>query len=71
MNDMSKFYPEDELVQKFQNGEIGWLDYVQLHSPEWQEDYSAYCMENGLFMNEESAEAFVQHMSELMEQSME
>ena len=23
-----KYYPEDELVQKVQSGEYGWLDYI-------------------------------------------
>ena len=44
----SKYYPEDELVEKFQSGEYGWLDYVNHHSPEWQEEYTEFCKERGL-----------------------
>ena len=51
----TKYYPEDELVEKFQSGEYGWIDYVNHHSPEWQEEYTAFCRERGLTINEESA----------------
>ena len=37
-----KFYTEEELVEKMQNGEYGWLDYVNHHSKEWKEDYKHY-----------------------------
>lgn len=33
-----KYYPEDVLVEKVQSGEYGWLDYINHHSPEWQEE---------------------------------
>ena len=36
-----KYYPEDVLVEKVQSGEYGWLDYINHHSPEWQEEYTA------------------------------
>ena len=65
-----KYYPEDVLVQKFQDGEYGWIDYVNHHSPEWQEQYTQFCKEHDLTINEESAEQFVEHMTELMEDSM-
>ena len=51
-----KYYPEDELVEKFQSGEYGWIDYVNHHSPEWQEEFTAFCKERSLTINEESAE---------------
>lgn len=34
-----KYYPEDVLVEKVQSGEYGWLDYINHHSPKWQEEY--------------------------------
>ena len=40
-----KYYPEDVLVEKVQSGEYGWLDYINHHSPEWQEEYTAFCKE--------------------------
>lgn len=62
-----KYYPEDELVEKFQSGEYGWLDYVNHHSPEWQEEYTEFCKERNLTVNEESAEAFVEWKGDQME----
>ncbi len=54
-----KYYPEDVLVEKVQSGEYGWLDYINHHSPEWQEEYTAFCKEKDLIVNEESAEEFL------------
>ena len=34
----TKYYPEDELVEKFQSGEYGWIDYVNHHFVEWKGD---------------------------------
>lgn len=62
-----KYYPEDELVQKVQSGEYGWLDYINHHSPEWQEEYTEFCNERNLVVNEESAEDFIEWKSELVE----
>ena len=44
----NKYYPEDVLVEKMQSGEYGWLEYVNHHSAEWQEEYEGYCLKNGL-----------------------
>ena len=52
----NKYYPEDVLVEKIQSGEYGWLEYVNHHSAEWQEEYESYCLNNGLCICEESAE---------------
>ena len=62
-----KYYPEDELVQKVQSGEYGWLDYINHHSPEWQEEYTEFCNERNLVVNEESAEDFIESKGELVE----
>ena len=62
-----KYYPEDELVQKVQSGEYGWLDYINHHSPEWQEEYTEFCNERNLVVNEESAEDFIEGKGELVE----
>ena len=61
-----KYYPEDELVQKVQSGEYGWLDYINHHSPEWQEEYTEFCNERNLVVNEESAEDFIEWKGELV-----
>lgn len=62
-----KYYPEDELVLKVQSGEYGWLDYINHHSPEWQEEYTEFCNERNLVVNEESAEDFIELKGELVE----
>ena len=62
-----KDYPEDELVQKVQSGEYGWLDYINHHSSEWQEEYTEFCNERNLVVNEESAEDFIEWKGELVE----
>ena len=62
-----KYYPEDVLVEKFQSGEYGWLDYINHHSPAWQEEYTAFCKERNLVVNEESAEEFVDWKGEQIE----
>ena len=38
-----KFYSEDVLIEKVQNGEFGWLDYVNHFSKEWKDEYERYC----------------------------
>lgn len=63
-----KYYSEDELVEKFQSGEYGWLDYVNHHSPEWQQEYTVFCQERNLIVNEESAEEFVYWKGEQIEE---
>lgn len=62
-----KYYLEDELVQKVQSGEYGWLDYINHHSSEWQEEYTEFCKERNLVVNEESAEDFIEWKGELIE----
>ena len=44
----TSFYSEDILIEKMQDGEYGWLDYVNHHSHEWQEEYAAYCEQHSL-----------------------
>ena len=63
-----KYYPEEVLVEKIQNG---WLDYVNHFSAEWQEEYARYCEEKGLMVGNDSAEAFVRYKDEQLETAME
>lgn len=65
-----KFYEEDELLQMFQEGKIGWLDYVNYHSAEWQEEYMEYCIERGKDINNDTAEEFVNWKSEQLEKAL-
>lgn len=66
-----KYYPEEVLVEKIQNGQCGWLDYVNHFSAEWQEEYARYCEEKGLMVGNDSAEAFVRYKDEQLETAME
>lgn len=66
-----KFYTEEELVEKMQNGEYGWLDYVNNHSKEWKEDYKHYCESRGKAINHDSAAEFVEFKQAQLETAME
>lgn len=66
----SKYYPEDELVQKLQDGEMDWLDFVNHHSQAWKEEYAAYCKSNNLLINDETAEKFVIYKGEQFEKAI-
>lgn len=63
-----KYYSEEELIEKVQNGEYGWLDYINHHSPEWQEEYEQFCKERSLQIDEDSAEIFLEWKSEQLEE---
>ena len=65
------FYPEDILIEKMQDGEYGWLDYVNHHSREWQEEQAASGDRHALPGNDESAERFVNHKDAQLEAALE
>ncbi len=71
MEEEKEFYPEEELIAKMERGEYGWLDYVNHHSEEWQEEYSRYCQQNGLLVGDDSASEFVNFKGEQLEMAME
>ena len=71
----NKYYSESELVQKKQSGEFGWLDYVNHHSKEWQNEYADFCKDRGLSVGglsvgDESAEKFVDYKGEELEKAL-
>ncbi len=67
---INKYYPEDILVQKIQNGEYNYLDYINHHSLEWQEEYADYCLKHSLSICTESAEEFVHYKDKQLEEAM-
>ena len=67
----NKYYPEEVLIDKVQRGEYGWLDYVNHHSVEWQEEYTQYCLDNGYCICEESAKQDVGKKDKELEDAME
>ncbi len=65
------FYPENELVAKHQNHEIGWVDYIRYHSEEWCDEYEEFCKQNNLEEeNEYNAAAFVAYKDENLEEAL-
>ena len=66
-----KFYTEEELIEKMESGEFGWLDYVNHHTQAWKEEYIEYCDLNGLSIGNDSAEQFVHFKDEQLEAAME
>ncbi|WP_303186434.1 hypothetical protein [Phocaeicola coprocola] len=67
-----KYLSEDELVEKYQNGEIGWTEYVRKHSKEWNEEYDEYLRKNSLTESEETAYDFLRMKDrEIMEMENE
>ena len=67
----NEYYPEEVLIEKMERGEFGWLDYVNHFSPEWQEEYTQYCKEQTLEVNNESAAKFVRFKNEQLEAAKE
>lgn len=67
-----KYLSEDELVEKYQNGEIDWTEYVRKHSKEWNEEYDEYLRKNSLTESEETAYDFLRMKDrEIMEMENE
>lgn len=52
---MKQYYPEEELVDKVQRGEMNMQGYVTHHSKEWDEEYEEFCQSEGLDPEEESS----------------
>ncbi len=65
-----KFYPEEVLIEKMENGEFDWLDYVNYHSQEWQDEFAEYCEQRNLPITSDSAEAFVRYKENELEEAM-
>lgn len=65
------YYSEEELIEKMERGEYGWLDYVNHFSAEWQEELAEYCKAHSLTIDDTAAEQFVHYKSEQLEVAME
>lgn len=65
-----KYLPEEELIEKIQKSEIGWLEYVTNFSEEWDKEFAAFLKEKGLEATDDSAQSFLEYRKELMEQGM-
>lgn len=65
-----KFYSEDILIEKMQNGEFGWLDYVNHFSREWKEEYEHYCRTRGIPIGHDTAEQFIEWKQHRLEEAL-
>lgn len=69
---MKKVYlSEEELIEKIQKSEIGWLEYVTNFSKEWDEEFADFLNEKGLEATDESAQSFLEYRKEQMEQGLD
>ena len=59
----------EELVQLKQNGEIGWLELVQLG--ENAEDFAQWCQDHNVEQTEEYAELYVEQTEERLWEEQE
>lgn len=66
-----KYLPEEELIEKIQKSEIGWLEYVTSFSKEWDEEFADFLNEKGLEAIDDSAQRFLEYKKEQMEQGLE
>lgn len=65
-----KYLPEDELIEKFQKSEIGWLGYVTGFSKEWDDEFDIFLKEKGLGATDDSARSFLEYKNEQMTQGL-
>ena len=66
-----KFYSVDVLVEKMQNGEIGWLQYVNHYSRKMKKEFAQWCADGGKTPSDDTAEEFLDLKSVEMEEAME
>ena len=66
-----KFYSVEVLAEKMQNGDIGWLEYVNHYSRRMNKEVAHWCRETGKVPSDETAEEFLALKSAEMEEAME
>lgn len=66
-----KYLPEEELIEKIQKSEIGWLEYVTSFSKEWDEEFASFLEERGLEASDSSAQLYLEYKKEQMDQGLE
>ena len=65
-----EYYSEEIHVEKVQNGEYGWKDYVWHHSREWRMEYEKYCRLRDQPMDNDTALRFLDKKQEDMETAL-
>lgn len=66
-----KYLPEEELIEKIQKSEIGWLEYVTSFSKEWDEEFASFLEERGLEASHSSAQLYLEYKKGQMDQGLE
>lgn len=66
-----KYLSEEELIEKIQKSEIGWLEYVTSFSKEWDEEFDAFLKERDLEASDGSAQLYLEYKKEQMDQGLE
>jgi hypothetical protein len=70
MKQIEKFYPEEVLIEKVQNKEFGWLEYVTHYSNEWKEEFEAYCERANRPQSEAAAKDFMDYVQQCMDSAL-
>lgn len=66
-----KYYPEEVLIDFVQRGLFSWVDYVVHYSEEWREEFTDFCRERGMAMNNRNALAYITYREDLLEDAMQ
>lgn len=65
------YQTEDALITMYQEGSIGLVEFIGMHSDEWQEEYMAYCESEDEDITEESAANFLDWKDRQLELAIE
>lgn len=65
-----KYYPEEVLIDLVQRGLFSWVDYIIHYSEEWREEFTSFCKERGMEMNNRNALAYIAYREDLLEDAM-
>lgn len=70
MSDKHKYYPEEKLIDLVQRGIFTWVDYVLHYSEEWHHEYTEYCNQRSMPINNNTALAYIVFREDLLEEAM-
>lgn len=63
---------ENERIEKMQNGEMTYVEYIMQHDEDVRDEYEQYCQDNGLDSeSEDSAMAFIEYREDELDASLD
>lgn len=63
---------ETERIEKMQNGEMTYVEYIMQHDEDVRDEYKQYCQDNGLDPeSEDSAMAFIEYREDELDTSLD